>query len=253
MSNSTNAPLLKHEIVLPVVVDGHHFHCNADRMWDLNAIHKTLNLEDPKAPHRWSNKVREHLDQTRNFVVAHGGANPGTWATEEGTIAYAMWVSVEFYLKVVRAFILLRNDKVTEAKALAQDVKELKGMKPINDVFVRKLETVGHSITECLRVLEFPNIGKVRSVLKDHIYVNPFWRDNSDSVNRPADMFRKSDKSANLNHKGRASGYWKNPEGDGRFNNEGVKVLTKGFEWLKENRLEIIKVAYANLKQKPKK
>ncbi|MCZ5062414.1 hypothetical protein O5759_07070 [Escherichia coli] len=34
-------------------------------------------------------------------------------------MAYAMWVSPDFYLKVIRAFIALRNDKVSEAKALA--------------------------------------------------------------------------------------------------------------------------------------
>ncbi|HFI9393698.1 TPA: KilA-N domain-containing protein [Escherichia coli] len=47
------------------------------------------------------------------------GDGGGTWATEAGTVAYAMWVSPDFYLKVIRAFIALRNDKVSEAKALA--------------------------------------------------------------------------------------------------------------------------------------
>jgi len=252
-SNINNVkPLMKHEVVLPVIVDGYYWHCNEDRMWNLNELHKALTLGDNKVPSEWNNQVRLHLDRSGNFRTVNGDGG-GTWATEQGAIAYAMWVSVEFYLKVINAFIAIRNDKVNEAKVLAQDVKEFKGMKPVNDVFVRKLETVGHSLTECLNVLQFPNVGKVRQVLKDHIYTNPFWRDNSDGVNRSVDMFRKPDKTANLNHKGRANGYWKNPEGDGRFNKEGVKVLTKGFEWLKENRLEIIKVAHANLKQKPKK
>ncbi|MHC2595523.1 hypothetical protein ACVLVH_001139 [Kluyvera sp. 1366] len=253
-SNINNVkPLMKHEVVLPVIVDGYYWHCNEDRMWNLNELHKALTLGDNKVPSEWNNQVRLHLDHSGNFRTALGGANPGTWATEQGAIAYAMWVSPEFYLKVINAFIAIRNDKVAEAKALAQDVKALKGMKPVNDVFVRKLETVGHSLTECLNVLEFPNVGKVREVLKDRIYTNPFWSSYTAPTGRAVDIFKTTDKTANLNHKGRENGYWRNPEGDARFNKEGVKVLTKGFEWLKENRLEIIKVAHANLKQKPKK
>ena len=26
-------PLMKHEVVLPVIVDGYHWACNQDRMW----------------------------------------------------------------------------------------------------------------------------------------------------------------------------------------------------------------------------
>lgn len=29
-------PLMKHEVVLPVIVDGYHWACNQDRMWNLN-------------------------------------------------------------------------------------------------------------------------------------------------------------------------------------------------------------------------
>lgn len=43
------------------------------------------------------------------------------------------------------------------------------------------------------------------------------------------------------NEEGRLSGYWKLPEGDGRFNKQGLKVCEKGFEWLKKFATELTK------------
>ncbi|EHF0899410.1 KilA-N domain-containing protein, partial [Shigella flexneri] len=148
---------MKHEVVLPVIVDGYHWACNQDRMWNLNELHKELELPSAKEPGQWRSSVRTLLDQDANLHVAHGGSTPGTWATEEAAIAYAMWVSPDFYLKVIRAFIALRNDKVSEAKALAQDSKELKGLKPIARNWLEKLDNPkqGHTLTECLKNLDF--------------------------------------------------------------------------------------------------
>ena len=86
-------PLMKHEVVLPVIVDGYHWACNQDRMWNLNELHKELELPSAKEPGQWRSGVRTLLDQDANLHVAHGGSTPGTWATEEAAIAYAMWVS----------------------------------------------------------------------------------------------------------------------------------------------------------------
>lgn len=41
-------PLMKHEVVLPVIVDGYHWTCNQDRMWNLNELHRTLGLPPAK-------------------------------------------------------------------------------------------------------------------------------------------------------------------------------------------------------------
>ncbi|HDI5997111.1 TPA: hypothetical protein POB14_000994 [Escherichia coli] len=76
-------PLMKHEVVLPVIVDGYHWACNQDRMWNLNELHKELELPSAKEPGQWRSSVRTLLDQDANLHVAHGGSTPGTWATEE--------------------------------------------------------------------------------------------------------------------------------------------------------------------------
>lgn len=102
--------------LLPVVINGQTFSANQDRMWNLNEIQKGLDLPDAKRPSQWDNEIRKALDQSGNFHTALGGANPGTWATEAGTIAYAMWVSPDFYLMVVHAFVAVRNSAVRELR-----------------------------------------------------------------------------------------------------------------------------------------
>lgn len=109
---------------LPIVIESHSFVCNDQRMWNLNEIHRVLNLPDNKAPSQWNNKVREALDQSGNFQTAIGGISPGTWATEEGTVAYAMWVSTDFYLMVIRAFIFMRNDAVLRERVAVLQADE---------------------------------------------------------------------------------------------------------------------------------
>lgn len=102
--------------LLPIVIEGQTFIANTEGMWSLNEIHQTLGLPEAKRPGQWNNEIRTALDQGGNFHLAYGGANPGTWATEAGTIAYAMWVSPAFYLMVVNAFLAMRNSAVRELR-----------------------------------------------------------------------------------------------------------------------------------------
>lgn len=96
---------------LPIVIENHLFTCNDQRMWNLNEIHQVLNLSDSKAPSQWRTEVSRHMDRSANLQTVNGD-NGGTWATEAGAIAYAMWVSTDFYLMVINAFIFMRNDAV---------------------------------------------------------------------------------------------------------------------------------------------
>lgn len=83
----------------PIVIEGHSFICNDQRMWNLNEIHRVLGLPASKMPSEWNNKIRTQLDRSGNFRTVNGDGG-GTWATEAGTVAYAMWVSTDFYLMV---------------------------------------------------------------------------------------------------------------------------------------------------------
>ncbi|MFJ5356335.1 KilA-N domain-containing protein [Pectobacterium sp. CHL-2024] len=242
-------PLMKHEVVLPVIVDGYHWTCNQDRMWNLNELHKELRLSDEKKPYRWDNQVRTVLDQARNFVVAHGGSTPGTWATEEAAIAYAMWVSPDFYLKVIGAFIALRNDKVSEAKALAQESKELKGLKPIARHWLEKLDNPkqGQTLTECLKNLDFRlgtkqvSAKALNAELKSGRIANPFYSRKVDGRGQPVFDISSGGWVTSFNPKGLESGYYRLQ--DNHYNGqEGLKVLTKGYEWLRSNKVDLLRL-----------
>ena len=67
--------------LLPIVIEGQIFKPNAEGLWSLNEIHKTLNLSEAKRPSEWSNAVSAELlasgnfrkvDQGRNFHLAYG-------------------------------------------------------------------------------------------------------------------------------------------------------------------------------------
>ncbi|EKJ4636913.1 KilA-N domain-containing protein [Escherichia coli] len=242
-------PLMKHEVVLPVIVDGYHWACNQDRMWNLNELHKELELPSAKEPGQWRSSVRTLLDQDANLHVAHGGSTPGTWATEEAAIAYAMWVSPDFYLKVIRAFIALRNDKVSEAKALAQDSKELKGLKPIARNWLEKLDNPkqGHTLTECLKNLDFRlgtklvSAKALNAVLKSGRIANPFYSRKLGGRGQPVFDISSGGWMTSFNPKGLENGYYRLQ--DNHYNGqEGLKVLTKGYEWLKSNKVELVRL-----------
>lgn len=112
------------EVVLPVIVDGYKWECNNDRMWNLNELHKAKDLPDNKLPSEWDNAVKTVLLETGNFRVERDGKTWCTLATEAGAIAYAMWVSTDFYLTVVNAFIFMRNDAVIRERVAIKQADE---------------------------------------------------------------------------------------------------------------------------------
>ncbi|MCH6620755.1 KilA-N domain-containing protein [Escherichia coli] len=241
-------PLMKHEVVLPVIVDGYHWTCNQDRMWNLNELHRTLGLPPAKEPGQWRSSLKDKLVKDANLHVL-AGRSGGTLATEEAAIAYAMWVSDDFYLKVIRAFIALRNDKVSEAKALAQDSKELKGLKPIARNWLEKLDNPkqGHTLTECLKNLDFRlgtklvSAEALNAVLKSGRIANPFYSRKLDGRGQPVFDISSGGWMTSFNPKGLENGYYRLQ--DNHYNGqEGLKVLTKGYEWLKSNKVELVRL-----------
>ncbi|XSS64773.1 KilA-N domain-containing protein [Pseudomonas sp. B11] len=136
--------------LLPITIEGHTFTPDTDGMWSLNEIHKVLGLPDSKAPSEWRNAVQAELVNSGNFRIK-AGRNGGTWATELGAIAYAMWVSTDFYLMVAGAFVTMRNDAVIQARvallaAATSDAKLAKAA-PKADVIDHRLRPGGTGVT----------------------------------------------------------------------------------------------------------
>jgi len=84
-----------------------------DGLYSLNDIHRAAGCGAGRRPPRFLRTKRaqaliEEIENSsakrRKAVVILKGHNSGTYACEELAYAYAMWVSVEYHLAVLRAF-----------------------------------------------------------------------------------------------------------------------------------------------------
>lgn len=219
-------PITEQPELLPITIQGQTFHANTDGMWSLNAIHQTLGLPEAKRPGQWNNEIRIALDQDGNFHLAYGGANPGTWATEAGTIAYAMWVSPAFYLMVVRAFILMRNDSVLQKRvallALDESNGKLTTAIPKADLIDSRLRPGGPGVTWA-DACKMASVGAPVKALRHLHDIGKMTRERDDwgvptgSIKPIQDAFKW--------------GFFKLTE-YARGNKEGWRVTAKGLAWL---------------------
>jgi hypothetical protein len=219
MKMNTNTELL------PIVIEGHAFKPNAEGLWSLNEIHQTLSLDPAKIASKWNNEIRTALDQRRNFVIERGGANPGTWATEAGAIAYAMWVSPEFYLMVVDAFVTMRNDAVLSARmaaiALVEKDALLADNMPKASALMQKADGLGISWTDACRAAGVLQTRLAKDVLVTVKVFRKVWdHDKGDDVIEPSPKCFQD-------------GLFKRAKGL-HGNLEGWRVTAKGVNWLTE-------------------
>ena len=225
---------------IPVSLMGQTFSANADRMWHLNEIHKGLDLPDSKSPSKWDNEISRALEASRNFVKVD---KVGSFADELGTIAYAMWVSPEFYLMVASAFVAMRNNAVGElrtAKTL------LDANMPKASTLDMKARGAGLTWTEACRVA---GIQQPRLALEALVSVKVFAY--------PVDNFGTRGGSPRPPKSGFDSGAFVRASSD-FGNREGWRVKTAGLDWLRSKAEKInltvaeTKAAKARAKSKDK-
>lgn len=214
--------------LLPIVIEGQTFKPNEDGMWSLTAIHKALGLPDNKRPGQWSNAVQAELHRCGNFNIVHGD-NGGTMATEAATIAYAMWVSTDFYLMVIRAFIAMRNSAIRDAKT--KDALLAANM-PKATTLDLKARGAGLTWTEACRVagIQQPRLAMdVLVTMKAFVY--------------PVDNFGSRTGSPRPKKQGfDVEAFVKVSSDFG--NREGWRVKPRGLDWLREKAQEVnLKVA----------
>lgn len=107
-----------------IKIMGQVFESDEDGFLNLNEIKNRLNLPESKKPSRWDNAFSRSFVESRNLVlkeIKHLGAGATKYyaGDEEATIGYAMFVSVDFYRAVIKAFVEVRRGNLEEAVLLA--------------------------------------------------------------------------------------------------------------------------------------
>jgi hypothetical protein len=101
---------------------GKVFESDEDGLLDLNIIANSFSL---KKASQWRNKDSDYFRQNAKLQsgseIKELGKPPVPFmkADEDAAIGYAMWVSVEFYIEVIKAFRELRNGNFEEAIKIA--------------------------------------------------------------------------------------------------------------------------------------
>lgn len=102
------------------------FTSNEDRFLNLNEIHKAFGLKPSKRPSEFLRyktgayfKANGKSRSLKNPNQGKGEAAHFIIADEDATIAYAMWIDLDFYISVVEAFRLLRNGEFEKATEIA--------------------------------------------------------------------------------------------------------------------------------------
>lgn len=216
--------------LLPIVIMGHTFvPAASNHSWNLNEIHNGLSLPASKAPSEWRNAVAQELRHSGNLRSENGGASPGTYASELGTIAYAMWVSTEFYLMVAGAFVAMRNSAVRE---LRHKDALLDANMPKATTLDLKARGAGLTWIEACRVA---GIQQPRLALEALVAMRSFVY--------PVDNFGSRTGSPRPKKQGFDVGAFVNVSSD-FGNREGWRVKPRGLDWLRVKAQEVnLKVA----------
>lgn len=210
--------------MLPIIIEGHTFKSNTDGLWSLNEIHQTLSLDPAKEPSEWRNEIQAELSNSGN-LRSKVGRYGGTLATEPGAIAYAMWVSTDFYLMVVRAFVTMRNDAVLSARmaaiALVEKDALLADNMPKASALMQKADGFGISWTDACRAAGVLQTRLAKDVLVTVKVFRKVWdHDKGDDVIEPSPKCFQD-------------GLFKRAKGL-HGNLEGWRVTAKGVNWLTE-------------------
>ena len=207
--------------LLPIVIEGQIFKPNAEGLWSLNEIHKTLNLSEAKRPSEWSNAVSAELFASGNFRKVD---KVGSFADELGAIAYAMWVSTDFYLMVAGAFLAMRNSAVRE---LRQKDALLDANMPKATTLDLKARGAGLTWTEACRVA---GVQQPRLALAELVKMKWFVY--------PVDSFGSPEGSPRPKKQGFAVGAFVKVSTE-FGNKEGWRVKPRGLDWLNKHAEEV--------------
>lgn len=198
------------------------FESDEDGMLNLNEIKNKLKLPESKKPSRWTNNYSKSFLESRNLVlkeIKHLGAGATKYyaGDEEAIIGYAMFVSVEFYREVIKAFVELRRGNLTKAAEIAAET-----MSEADAHYLKRQSRIkGMVWSEACAFSGIFHANKCRDMLMEH----PKFK-----------YFEKSGKGKFfVTEDGEDVGYFYN-RGNKFSSNTTLRVTPEGRDWLRENR-----------------
>ena len=105
----------------------------------LNDLHKAAGHEKRHAPSYWlanqqtADLISKLSDTGIPVSTQKGGRRQGTYVCKELVYAYAMWISADFHLKVIRAYDALVNNQVELAQQQVQRERARLESRYLND------------------------------------------------------------------------------------------------------------------------
>ena len=97
---------------------------DSDGRFSLNDLHKAAGKHKKHSPsyfleNQKTKDIVSILETTGNPVFRKEGRNGGTYVCKELVYAYAMWISAEFHLQVIRAYDALMSGEIEKARSIA--------------------------------------------------------------------------------------------------------------------------------------
>lgn len=215
---------------LPIKIKGIEFKPDINGLYNLTDIHKKLGLPNNKRPAQWRTDISREFSKCANLHIKEGKLGY-TLATEQAAIAYAMWVSYEFYILVVNTFIIVRNDALLSARIVSKMVEDSADFLIENSAALKewkRLRDKTHwKFLEAAKLakLQFPSIARI------YIYsFMEFYDEYETTINN-----RKRTEHV-VTQAGIDAGFYSSDCGD---NGRQLRVSEVGLQWLISNKEDI--------------
>ena len=139
---------------------------DAEGRYSLNDLHKAAGGEKRHGPSYWFDSKQVHelvveLGTTGIPVVKIEGRNGGTYVCKELVYAYAMWISPEFMLRVIRAYDALVDGRLADAERIASRQATRLEAPFLTDAIKHRREIQGKAVAHYHYSNEFDLVNRV--------------------------------------------------------------------------------------------
>lgn len=151
---------------MEIMIAGAKVRMDKDGRYSLNDLHKASGAEKRHGPSYWFDSKQVHelvveLGTTGIPVVKIEGRNGGTYVCKELVYAYAMWISPEFMLRVIRAYDALIEGKLGDAQRIAARQQARLEAPDLADAIKHRREAQGKAVAHYHFSNEFDLVNRV--------------------------------------------------------------------------------------------